>query len=723
MSLEKFYKHCESKRVIRLFITIFFFLSVLIYFPWRLSVINFQTPVFSIIFFVAESFVFVSILLTIFVTWKVKKRSIIKPPPDLTVDIFIPTHNEPVDMIRTTVLAVKKIRYPHKTWILDDGNRQEVRVLAGEIGCEYIAREQNLHAKAGNLNNALKHSNADYIAIFDADHIPEDYFLDHLLGYFDDPLVAFVQTPQDFYNIDSFQFRNNFLQKVLWHDQSFFYLAGQAGRDYWNATSFCGTSAVFRRSALDKIGGFATGTVTEDMHTAVRLHKSGYKSIYHPESLAFGIAATSYPEFLQQRLRWGYGNIQTLHEENVLLTKDLTGAQKICYFALPFEYFSSWSRLVFYFSPAIIFLTGALPIDSINSFIYLAPIYYLLAYLTIEEYGRGSYRFFADEYMAMARLPISILATSGIFNKQINWKTTSKEKRGKVPILLVSPQLVIILVNLYAVLTGFGVINGSFAPEFPLKINIIVCLFAAIIVNLAANVILNIFSRKRANVDYIFNITIPVILNLNEDKKYFCLTEKISVNKLVLSVNPDSLPEDKSINCSVYFPGITIPLKVLINPIQCSDHNDRRRIRCDIQEMGTNDRDLLELWLKKCNWHRQFTWNRVFIKTLLDRLIIFLNPRHYRGLISENMWYPLIYSCSSIKDTGYHMGLISHNAVTRDNYFIPYRKLVKGDVIKVISLKKDSGEEEYLVSEVSVNTGITYIDASTSVKYKIIVNK
>ena len=720
MSLEKFYKHCESKQEIRRFITILFFLSAIIYFPWRLTVLNSQAPLFSIIFLIAELFVFVSILLTIFVTWRMKERNIIKPLPDLVVDIFIPTYNEPIDMIRTTALAVKKINYPHKTWILDDGNRQDVSELAEVIGCEYLARVQNLHAKAGNLNNALKYSNADFIAIFDADHIPEEYFLDHLLGYFKDPLIAFVQSPQDFYNTDSFQFKNNLRQKVLWHDQSFFYLAGQAGRDYWNATSFCGTSAVFRRSALDRIGGFATGTVTEDMHTAVRLHKAGYKSVYHPESLAFGIAATSYPEFLQQRLRWGYGNIQTLREENVLLTKNLTLAQKICYFALPFEFFSGWSRLVFYFSPAVILLTGALPINSINSFIYLAPIYYLLAYLIIEECGRGSYRFFADEYMAMARTPISILATAGIFNRQINWKTTSKEQKGKVPISSISPQLVIILVNLYAVLVGFGFINGTFSPEFPLNINTIVCLFAATIVILAANVILQVFAKNRENVDYIFNISLPAILNLNEDKKYFCLTEKISVNKLVFSVISDSLPEDKLINCNIYFPGITIPSKMLINSIQCSDHDGRCRIKCDIQDMDRNDRDLLELGLKKCNWYRKFTWNRVFIKTLLDRLIILLKAQHYLKSIPENMWYPLIYSCSNIKDTEYHMGLISRNAVTRDNYFIPYRKFVEGDVIKVINLKINSGEEEYLVSEEYVNPATTYIDATTPVKYKIL---
>ena len=273
MNLEEFYARHNSRYGVRLIVAILFLIFSTAYFTWRSTVFNPEAWGFSIIFFAAEIFGLIITVFTLFITWRVKERRPIKPEPNLKVDVFIPTYNESVDIVRLTALAVKNIRYPHGTWILDDGKRSDIKQLAEELGCKYLTREDNSHAKAGNLNNALKYSEADFIALFDADHVPEENFLDRLLGYFNDPDVAYVQSPQDFYNIDSFQFNNNIKKKLLWHDQTFFYQIGQAGRDYWNATSFCGTTSVVRRSALDAVGGFATETVTEDMHTAVKLQK------------------------------------------------------------------------------------------------------------------------------------------------------------------------------------------------------------------------------------------------------------------------------------------------------------------------------------------------------------------------------------------------------------------------------------------------------------------
>ena len=168
-------------------------------------------------------------------------------------------------MLRRTLLAASRMEYPHQTWLLDDGNRPEARALADSLGCRYLARERNTDAKAGNLNNALQHSEAELIAVFDADHAPARDFLTRTLGYFADPAVAFVQTPQDFYNLDSYQHRQHPRRHLVWTEQSLFFRVIQRGKDCWNAAFFCGSCAVLRRRALDKIGGFATGSVTEDL--------------------------------------------------------------------------------------------------------------------------------------------------------------------------------------------------------------------------------------------------------------------------------------------------------------------------------------------------------------------------------------------------------------------------------------------------------------------------
>lgn len=267
-----------------------FFAVGVIYLYWRTGTFHPDHPVFSRLLYAAEVFGFFTALLNAFMTWRLTVRTSPPPPPGLSVDVFIPTYNEELAVVRRTVLAAKAMDYPHQTWVLDDGNRPEMRALATELGVRYLARADNTHAKAGNLNHALQHSRADFIATFDADHAPRRDFLLKTLGFFADERVAFVQTPQDFYNLDSFQNRTDERQRWAWSEQSFFFRIIQRGKDYWNSAFYCGSCAVIRRRALDDIGGFATGTVTEDIHTSLRLHKRGWHSVYLPESLAYGIA-------------------------------------------------------------------------------------------------------------------------------------------------------------------------------------------------------------------------------------------------------------------------------------------------------------------------------------------------------------------------------------------------------------------------------------------------
>jgi len=172
---------------------------------------------------------------------------------------------------------------------------------------------------------------------------------------------------------------------AVWTAQSLFFRVIQRGKDYWNAAFFCGSCAVVRRSALDAIGGFATGTVTEDLHTSVRIHAKGYKSIYHAEALAFGLAPESIAPFISQRLRWGQGAMHVWRMEGILRHRGLNWAQRVNYLASVLTYFDGWQRAVFYIVPVIVLLSGTLPLlTTTPDFLWHFVPYYLLTFWVFE---------------------------------------------------------------------------------------------------------------------------------------------------------------------------------------------------------------------------------------------------------------------------------------------------------------------------------------------------
>ena len=116
--------------------------------------------------------------------------------------------------------------------------------------------------------------------IFDADHIAEPNFITRTLGYFADEKLAFVQTPHAYYNFDSFQGSLDYKKRLYWEEGQLYYNIVQPGKNHWNAVSFCGSAAIFRKSALESVGLIATETITEDMQTGLRLHAKGWKSLY-----------------------------------------------------------------------------------------------------------------------------------------------------------------------------------------------------------------------------------------------------------------------------------------------------------------------------------------------------------------------------------------------------------------------------------------------------------
>lgn len=329
------------------------------YFYYRIPLWNSEHPVLATLLLWAELFGTFTLILHVISTWCLVERK--APPCEAQADIFITTWNESVDILRHTLLAARHVQRVRNVWLLDDGNRPEMVALAEELGVKYLTRVDRSHAKAGNINNALEHTDADFIALFDCDHAPSSDFLVKTLGYFNDPSVGFVQTPQDFYNLDSFQHRTSDARQEVWHEQTLFYRVVEAGKDYWNSTFFCGSCAVLRRSALADIGGIATGTITEDMHTSLRLHKRGWSAVYHVEALAFGLSPTDLEQYETQRLRWGRGAMQVWSKEGILTGRGLSFAQRIAYLTSAITYFEGWQKGIVYMMPIVVLTTGWMP--------------------------------------------------------------------------------------------------------------------------------------------------------------------------------------------------------------------------------------------------------------------------------------------------------------------------------------------------------------------------
>ena len=507
------YKELELPRKV---LVVSFLFVALWYLTWRLGTFNPDALVFSYVLYGAELFGFCTILMHLFMTWRLTERKSLPAPEGLSVDVFVTTINEPVSILRRTLVNAIKMTYPHQTWLLDDGNRPEMATLANELGCNYLARSDNMNAKAGNLNHALQHSKGDFIAVFDADHSPSENFLDQTLGYFQDESLAFVQTPQDFYNLDSFQHHKQTDNIKAWHEQAVFFRVIQRGKDYWNASFFCGSCAVIRRTALEDIGGFATGTITEDLHTSVKLHKKGFRSVYHAESLAFGLAPSSMVPFLKQRIRWGQGAMQAWKQEGVFFCRGLTMAQRINYLASSITYFDGWQKIFYYTAPVIVLTTGVMPVQAlgVDFLLHFVP-YFLLSYWMFEEVNRGYGRSLIIEQYNMARFASMAWSTLAIFKKDLRFAVTPKGlSQAKEASWYLMPQTLILTLNLLAI--PVGIVLYQTYHRLTLD-GLLVCgVWASVNLLLAASVVL--FTRGRSKfkrAEYRFPIPLPANLTLN----------------------------------------------------------------------------------------------------------------------------------------------------------------------------------------------------------------
>lgn len=641
---------------------IFVYLAVTAaYFAWRLNTFNPQAIAFSVLLYVVEIYSVVTVLLHLFMMWKLTERVPTAPPTGLSVDVLIPTLNEPVSMLRRTALAAIQMDYPHQTWLLDDGNRPEVAALARELDCRYLARTSNQDAKAGNLNNALLSSEAEFVAIFDADHVPKRGFLMRLLGYFGDARVAFVQTPQDFYNLDSYEHRWQRPARAVWTEESLFYRVIQRGKDYWNASFFCGSCAVIRRQALNEIGGFARGSITEDLHTSLRLHKRGWHAVYHAEPLAFGLAPAEVGPFLAQRVRWGRGAMQVWRKEGILFAHGLTFPQRLNYLASVLTYFDGWQKGIFYIAPVIVLTTGVMPVRALGlPFLAHFVPYYVLTFWVFEEMGRGYGRPLMIEQYNMAKFAAFCWATFGLFKDTLRFTVTRKVGMGRESSSrYLIPQYGVLVLSALAIPFGIVQYARHVLPLYGLLANIV---WATTNGLLGLAVVLFTLRRSQRREEYRFPIPLPVLVQDGLGPATYGVADDISSDGLRLYVRAQEDPVlGQKLTGEIYLPGGPLPFESIVAAKTSSVDAHMpytKALGCRFIWASSAQRDQLEIFLYGSDLQWQLGQLRDRSPTPLERLRVLKTRAWTLTHTPSDYWAPIVYEITDER-RGPEVGLIS----------------------------------------------------------------
>ncbi|ABR62539.1 glycosyltransferase [Sinorhizobium medicae] len=304
------------------------------------------------------------------------------------VDVFIPTYNEPLDVLERTIVGALALDHPKdklKVYVLDDGRRDWLKTFCEGRGAIHVTRSDNAHAKAGNMNNGLRASSGDFIAVFDADFVPYRSFLRRTLPFFLDETIGIVQTPQHFFNVDPIQ--SNLGLENLWPDeQRLFFDEIAPSRDGWDVSFCCGSCSIARRKAVDAIGGFPTESITEDLLTTLSMLNRGFKTRYLNERLSMGLAAENLTGYFVQRERWCQGGIQTLYLHNgPLRGPGLSLFQRVMF--LPMSWLVQYLvRFIVLLIPIVYLWFGALPLyftdvaDYVSNQVPLLAAYFLLMF-------------------------------------------------------------------------------------------------------------------------------------------------------------------------------------------------------------------------------------------------------------------------------------------------------------------------------------------------------
>jgi len=622
------------------------------YVLWRsLSTLNLTTPlngVFSLGLFILEMLMFSSTIIQLFLMLKVTDRrqeadkyaaNVINGTFTPSVDILIPTYNEPVFILRRSIIGCQALNYPNKTiYLLDDTNRPEMKKLAAKLGCEYITRQNNFYAKAGNLNNAISQTNGELIVVFDADFVPTKNFLTRTVGFFQNERIALVQTPQTFYNADPIA-RNLGLENVLTPDEEVFYRQIQPIRDAAGSVICSGTSFIVRRSALEAAGGFVTDSLSEDYFTGISLSAQGHQLVYLNEKLSAGLAAENIAAHTSQRLRWAQGTLQAFFiQANPLTIRGLQPLQRLAHLEGLLNWFTSISRVGFLFMPLAYSFLGVIPVSAtLEELLYYFLPYYLIS-LTVFSWLNFHSRsaLLSDIYSIVICFPLAITVIKVMLNPfSKGFKVTPKgmaSDRYSFNWSLAYPLIILFVataISLWCNLgmclltnTGQSVTDTVFTQHKGLSLGWLWSGYNLLILGIALLILLDV---PKPHLYEWFNLRRVVKLTVGEDNFWGVTTMISEVGAEIALTQKPIFSLDKSLPIKLEIMGEKLQLVGKITKIAIK--NEHPTVRIAFEQVQLNQyRQLVEmLFCRPGQWQSSKTPGE--FQSLLLLFTILLKPR------------------------------------------------------------------------------------------------
>lgn len=500
--------------------------------------------------------------------WPLRNKAL-KLPPDLvdypTVDVFIPTYDESDDIIRITAIAATQIDYPKdklRIHICDDGGtlnkrnhpasaelawqrHYRLRRLAHDLGVNYITRETNVSAKAGNLNHALHQTSGELFLVLDCDHVPTNDILLRTVGFFTvDPKLFLVQTPHFFINPTPVE-KNLIGVGNPNRENDMFYKEIQRSLDFWNSSYFCGSAALLRRQYVMEVGGIAGKTITEDAETSFQLHSLGYNSVYLDRPMVCGLSPETYKDYILQRTRWAQGMVQLFILNNPLMAKGLKFHQRLCYFNFCFYWFFGLARIMFFIAPALFLLLNLkIYFASFTQVVSYSVPYILSTFMLMDFfYGRARQPLFSEIYESVQSIFLAPAVIAVLFNPhKPSFKVTPKGNTQDQDFLnpLAGIFFIIILINILAI--GAGVISWITDPILrdTLTVTAVWCIYNVVlaIITLGA-----FWERKQIRKFHRLNVEEPIKVTLpGSDVVLRAKTTDLSITGLGFQVSLAQAP-------------------------------------------------------------------------------------------------------------------------------------------------------------------------------------
>lgn len=461
-----------------------------------------------------EAFPVIGLIIRAVTLWNIDTRA---PQPETTVRpgrrtaVFIPTYNEPVEVIAPTIAAAVALEPAHQTWVLDDGDRPWVAELCQAYGARYVTRLEHTHAKAGNMNHALDLmareaeegvEQIDIVAVLDCDHVPLPEFLSATLGWFEDPKIALVQAPQSYYNSGAFDDDGDT------GEQGVFFHVLLPGRNHDGAGPFwCGSTSLIRVSALQQVGGISTATIVEDMHTTLDLLRHGWKTAYHHQVLALGLAPTTPDQYLLQRRRWGMGSMQVLVRERLWAAKRwLSWRNYYEYLSGTLWWLEGVGTVLAFLIPVVILVSGV-QVSTADPLLF-AVIFVVM--FGIRLWGaRRLYRMHLHWPTAFAlrilRVPVGLsclwwLLTRRTLEFQVTPKSGADERaRGRAPVVVWALIWVMVAVALWALLGVSGLVPWQLEPSSTVVSGMWLVLAGTVLVMGTRRIQADVYATSRRN--------------------------------------------------------------------------------------------------------------------------------------------------------------------------------------------------------------------------------